>query len=269
MTDATTGMKGDGYYDAHSKFQSDVAESGAALLKHAVESITLPADGHVTVADYGAGEGKNSMAIVSSALDLLAERGVTKTAVLHSDLPTNDWNGLAANLSGDGSYLKAHPDARALFAPRGFFERVTQPSSVTLGTSGSAAHWLSRQPPNLNMPDSLYRSDAPPAELAKILAQAASDWMAFLSARAEELQPGGVLLVRMLGSDGHADPVRVSAAGLLKLMNACGREMVDAGDIPEEAYATYSFRWCPGRSKKPQRRSTVRWRIGWSSCTAV
>ena len=100
------------------------------------------------------------------------------------------------------SYLATYPQARALFAPRGFFEQVTPPASITLGTSGSAAHWLSRQPPDLDMPRSLYRSDAPPAELAKILKQAAADWQAFLAARAEELQPGGVLLVQMLGSDG-------------------------------------------------------------------
>jgi hypothetical protein len=118
---------------------------------------------------------------------------------------------------------------------------VTLPASVTLGTSGSAAHWLSRQPPSLDMPRSLYRSDAPPAELTKILAQAASDWQAFLTARAEELQPGGVLLVQMLGSDGHASPVRVSAAGLLKLMNECALQLVDAGDVPRDVYAAYCF----------------------------
>ena len=99
MTKATTGMKGDGYYDAHSMFQSDVAASGAALLKQAVDAVRLPADGPVTVADYGCGEGKNSMAIVSSALDLLAGRGVTEPSVLHSDLPTSDWDSLAATLT--------------------------------------------------------------------------------------------------------------------------------------------------------------------------
>ena len=91
------------------------------------------------------------------------------------------------------------------------------------------------------MSRSLYRSDAPPAERDKILAQAASDWEAFLAARAEELQTGGVLLVQMLGSDGNDDPVRVSAAGLLKLMNDCALQLVDGGDIPKEAYAAYCF----------------------------
>jgi len=114
-------------------------------------------------------------------------------------------------------------------------------ASVTLGTSGSAAHWLSRQPPGLDMPRSLYRSDAPPNELAKILKQAAADWEAFLAARADELQPGGVLLVQMLGADGSADPVRVSAAGLLRLMNECALELVDVGEVPREVYAHYCF----------------------------
>ena len=91
------------------------------------------------------------------------------------------------------------------------------------------------------MPRSLYCSDAPPAECEKILAQASDDWEAFLVARAEELQPGGVLLVQMLGSDGSTNPVRVSAAGLLKLMNECALKLVDSGDIPQQAYAAYCF----------------------------
>ncbi len=253
MTGATKGMVGGGYYDAHSTFQADVAASGKALLQQAVAALSLPAGGEATVADYGCSEGRNSMATIGSALELLSARGVSGFGVLHNDLPTNDWQGLAKNLSGPDSYLVRFPQARALFAPRGFFERVTLPSSVTLGTSGSAVHWLSRQPPDLHMPRSLYRSDAPAAELAKILKQAAADWQAFLEARAQELQPGGVLLVQMLGSDGSTDPVRVSAAGLLKLMNQCALQLVDAGDVPQDVYARYCFPVVPRTLEEAQR----------------
>jgi hypothetical protein len=55
------------------------------------------------------------------------------------------------------------------------------------------------------------------------------------------LQPGGVLLVQMLGSDGSTSPVRVSAAGLLKLMNDCALQLVDTGDVPQDVYARYCF----------------------------
>jgi hypothetical protein len=241
MTGATEGMVGGGYYDAHSSFQARTAASVAALLQQAVAILTMPGDGEVTVADYGCSEGRNSMATINAALALLSARGATGFAVVHNDLPTNDWQTLAKNLSGPDSYLTRYPQARALFAPHGFFERVTLPASITLGTSGSSVHWLSRQPPDLDMPRSLYRSDAPPVELAKILRQAAADWQAFLAARTEELQVGGVLLVQMLGADGSANPVRVSAAGLLKLMNACALELVDAGEIPGDLYARYCF----------------------------
>jgi gibberellin A4 carboxyl methyltransferase len=241
MADATKGMVGGGYYDAHSSFQADTAASVAALLQQAVAALIMPADGEITIADYGCSEGRNSMATVTTALELLLAGGARGLAVVHNDLPTNDWNTLARNLSGAGSYLAKYPQARALFAPRGFFEQVTPSASISFGTSGSAAHWLSRQPPDLDIPRSLYRSDAPPAELAKILKQAAADWQAFLAARAEELQPGGVLLVQMLGADGSTDPVRVSASGLLRLMNECVLALVDAGEIPKEVYARYCF----------------------------
>ncbi|HVG50280.1 MAG TPA: hypothetical protein VM867_01460 [Xanthobacteraceae bacterium] len=241
MTGATEGMVGGGYYDSNSSFQADVAASGDALLKHAVDALALPADGKVTVADYGCSEGRNSMRSLNTALSLLAARGVSSASVLHNDLPTNDWNVLSKNLTGSDSYLRHFPGAYALFAPRAFFGQVTSPSTITLGTSGSAAHWLSRQPPDLDMPTSLDRSDAPPVEREKILKQAADDWLAFLTARAEELQPGGVLLVQMLGADGRVDPVRVSSAGLLKLMNECALQLIDDGEVPREIYARYCF----------------------------
>jgi gibberellin A4 carboxyl methyltransferase len=241
MTDATKGMVGGGYYDAHSSFQAETAASVTQLLHQAVAALTMPVDGQVIVADYGCSEGRNSMATVTTALDLLSARGAKGFGVVHNDLPTNDWNTLARNLSSPDSYLAKFPQAHALFAPRGFFEQVTMPASITLGTSGSAAHWLSRQPPDLDMPRSLYRSDAPPPELAKILKQAADDWQSFLAARAEELQPGGVLLVQMLGTDGSAEPARVSAAGLLKLMNECALQLVDAGEVPRDVYRRYCF----------------------------
>ncbi len=67
MVDATKGMVGGGYYDEHSSFQADVAESGAALLKSAVAALSLPAGGQATIADYGCSEGRNSMATVGRA----------------------------------------------------------------------------------------------------------------------------------------------------------------------------------------------------------
>src|SRR5262245_60218151 len=241
MSGATQGMVGGGYYDAHSTFQAEVAESGRWLLERAVAALSLPAAGAAMIADYGCSEGRNSMTTIATALAFLAARGATSFGVLHNDLPTNDWRGLADNLLGRGGYLRRFPQSRALFAPCSFFERVTRPRTFTLGISGSAARRLWLQPPDPDMPRSLYRSDAPAGELPKILKQAASDWEAFLCARAEELQPGGVLLVLMLGSDDSVDPIRISAAALLKLMNDCALQLIRAGDIPSDIYARYCF----------------------------
>lgn len=241
MSGATEGMVGDGYYDANSSFQARTAASAADILATAVDAMALAPGEPATIADYGCSEGRNSMAVVGRALGLLAARGAGAMAVLHNDLPTNDWNTLAANLGGADSYLRAFPEVRPIFAPTGFFERVTLPGCVALGTSGSAAHWLSRQPPGLAMPRSLFRSDAPTDQLPLILGQAADDWAAFLAARADELKPGGVLIVQMLGSDGGVDPVRVSAAGLMHLMNLCIIEQIDSGDVPADVYSRYCF----------------------------
>ncbi len=117
MADATKGMVGGGYYDAHSSFQADTAASVAPLLQQAVAALTMPATGEVTVADYGCSEGRNSMATVNAALDLLLARGAKGFSVVHNDLPTNDWNTLSRNLSGAGFLSREIPAGpRAVFA---------------------------------------------------------------------------------------------------------------------------------------------------------
>jgi gibberellin A4 carboxyl methyltransferase len=248
MAEATTGMVGRGFYDRHSEFQRRVAEQAGAALAELAGRVTLPPDGDggaFGVADYGCAEGRNSIATVGRVLDAVAKRCPAGSAlemfVVHNDLPTNDFATLLANLAAPGSYLAGRPDVRVLTAPRSFFERVVPLGTIRFGTSDSAAHWLSRQPPGLDLPHALYRSDAPPAELAKILAQAAADWRAFLAARAEELAPGGVLLVQMLGADLAGPEPRVSAAGLTRLMAGCLEQLVGEGLVRREVYAGWCF----------------------------
>ena len=176
----------------------------------------LPASGEATIADYGCSEGRNSMATIGSALELLAGRGVAGFGVLHNDLPTNDWLSLAKNLVQSRQLSGAFPAgaglvraARLLRARHAASKRhawhigLCRPLAVAAAAGSRHAA--------LAVPLGCAAS-----ELAKILTQAAVDWQAFLEARAEELQPGGVLLVQMLGSDGSSNPVRVSAAGLVE-----------------------------------------------------
>jgi cyclopropane-fatty-acyl-phospholipid synthase len=161
-------------------------------------------------------------------------------AILHNDLPTNDWNALFRNLIGaSDSYLTLDGAAALpLVSAISFFEPAAPRGSVHLGLSSSAAHWLRHQP-DVVVPEGFYFSEAT-GHARTMLAQAAdADWRAFLAARAADLAPGGRLVVQMVGTEAAPDGGRVTARRLLQAMAGVAHDMVDAGELDADTVDRY------------------------------
>jgi len=94
------GMKPGGYYDQHSSLQRATVESLLPWVDQAVAGMTLPDEEQpFTIADYGCSEGSNSiLAMGQVAAALLRRRPAQPVCGVHSDLPTNNFNRLFANL---------------------------------------------------------------------------------------------------------------------------------------------------------------------------
>ena len=233
---ATEGMKGGGYYDDHSEYQRATAASGAELIRESVAAAPLPDHGRMfVIADYGSATGRNSAASVRLAVDAVrARRADQPVAVIHNDLPANDWNELFANVtSAHDSYVRADgPPVLAMASAVSFFEPAAPSASVHLGVSFSAAHWLRNQP-DVVLPGGFYFCEATGETRAALAAQAASDWAAFLSARAADLAPGGRLVVQTVGTDpaGAADGSSVTARKLMLAMSEVADELVADGSL--------------------------------------
>jgi len=227
-----------GYYDAHSEYQRSVAESGAALIDRCVAATTLPEAGETyVVADYGCSTGANSIKMVSRAISAVRDRrpGIP-AAALHNDVPTNDFNQLFANLvATPGSYLNLDPPVLPLASAASFFETAAPAGSIRLGTSFSAAHWLSSQP-EVVVPGGFYFADAMGETGDALAAQADRDWATFLRTRSIELAPGGRLLVQMVGTN---DAGQVTARRLLHAMAEVGEAMASEGLIGLDAVDRY------------------------------
>ncbi len=227
---STRGMTDD--YDAHSEYQRAVADSGAARIRAAVAAVTLGPDEPFVLADFGCSTGANSTASVDTAIDAIRANAPDRFVVaLHNDLPTNDWNALFANVTGD----EHDPPVLHLASAASFFTPAAPAGSVHLGMSFSAAHWL-REQPTVVVPEGWYPCEATGAARAALAAAADADWTAFLGARAADLAAGGRLLVQMVGTDANGN---VTARALLRAMADVADGMAEDGIMSHDTVRRY------------------------------
>src|SRR5262249_37928179 len=94
------GMKGGGYYDRHSTVQSATLDAFADWVVEPIGRMALPDEpSPIAVADYGCSEGANSIRAAGVAVEALRRRRAEQPiVVIHSDLPSNNFNRLFANL---------------------------------------------------------------------------------------------------------------------------------------------------------------------------
>ena len=96
---ATTGMKGAGYYDQHSTTQLSSIQALQDWVDDAVANLPLPAPAQpVTVLDLGSSEGRNAIRAMGTIVAGLRRRTGQPLQTIYSDLPSNNFNQLFANL---------------------------------------------------------------------------------------------------------------------------------------------------------------------------
>jgi cyclopropane-fatty-acyl-phospholipid synthase len=170
----------------------------------------------------------------------LRRRSGQPVQTIYSDLASNDFNQLFANLA-DAQRTGLFPAGIYPSAVAGsFYDPLLPPGTVHLATSFNAIHWLD-QLPSVPMPDFVaYRRPHPPRpELAAspeataaFRGQAEQDLVRFLECRAWELVPGGKLL---MASPGDTDQDHVSD-GLADVLNDACLDLVAAGRLEREEY---------------------------------
>jgi hypothetical protein len=233
------GMKGEGFYDAHSEYQQRVIAAGTASIREAVASLMLGAvNGPVTVADYGAGTGSTSVSAVHTAIRALRARdGTVAVVAVHNDLPTSDLGSVLELAAASGGYLDEPGPIYSTAAAGSFFGQVVPDACVQLGLCSNASHWLRRQP-DVGPVDGMYFSAAQGPARQALALQAAEDWQAFLAARAAELAPGGRFVVQGIATE---DSGQVSAAGLLEQMWTVALALADDELLDPDLLAGYVF----------------------------
>src|SRR5919202_5336724 len=155
-------MKGDGFYNEHSRPQQKADSLGLPLLERAVEEMTVPLGQEPTaVADFGAAQGRNSLAPMRLAVERIRRRTTVSApiVVVHTDLPQNDFGSLFALVeTSPQSYLRSVKNVFALAAGKSFYERIFPDGFLSLGWTAISVHWMSKVP--CNIPDHVYAQRA-------------------------------------------------------------------------------------------------------------
>jgi hypothetical protein len=234
-------MKGSGYYDRHSTVQLSSIQSLDDWVDDAVARLPLPGPPQpVTVLDLGSSEGRNAMQAMQSIVAGLRRRTEQPILAIFSDLASNNFNQLFANLDEARRAGFFAPGVFPMAVGGSFYGPLLPPSTVHLAISFNAIHWLD-QLPAVPMPNFVaYRRPHPPGQGPAMSPEAADafrqqaeqDLVRFLECRAEELVPEGKLL---MASPGDTDQARVSD-GLADVLNDACLDLVAARKLQREEY---------------------------------
>lgn len=191
------GMEGDGAYNRHARFQAFSNRIALQYVEEAAQKVEIDRGNEpIIIADYGSSQGKNSVVPMRIAIEALRARMGTDRPIIvyHVDLPVNDFNTLFRTLDTDSSsYMRDAVNVYACGVGRSFFDNVFPPNYVHIGWSAYAVQWLSCTPA---VPiDHFWFARLGNTARALYERQAANDWEHFLSLRANELRPGGRLVI--------------------------------------------------------------------------
>jgi hypothetical protein len=224
-------------YTASTRLKASGLARGIAAFEAAAGTVPLPDPPNpITVADYGAANGYNSLLPIGAAIRVLRGRTRPDHAILvaHTDLPDNDFTALFTTLTEDpDSYLLKDGASFASAVGRSFYQQILPSDSIVLGWSSWATQWLSRVPAPVGDHIHIAHSTDESARRA-YAAQAATDWNDFLAFRGRELAPGGRLVVLTLSVDSAGGS---GFGGVMEALQAGLSHLVEAGVLrPEELH---------------------------------
>ncbi len=230
-------------YNGNSTVQQSRVATHASTISRLVKDIG-PTRPEFRIADYGCGPGASTINVARPAVEAYRELDRSgPIAVCHVDLPGNDWNALFAGASGPNGYVEGRTGIRPEAAVGSFYDRVLSDESVNLATCFAACHWLSKAV-RINAPGAVFFADLQDEARRQMAELARTDWIRFLQLRAQELRPGGYLLVSTLGSvPDTKEPMGIatSGRGMYRAIQVVAQSMADDGLLDRSALDSFVF----------------------------
>jgi hypothetical protein len=235
-------MKGAGFYDRHSGTQLSAVHALQDWINGAVANLPLPSAAQaITILDLGSSEGRNAVRLMATIIAELRQRTDQPVQTIYSDLASNNFNGLFANLEEAWRAELFAPGVYPGAVGGSFYGPLLPPGTVHFATCLNSILWLDRLPAvtladfvthRRPLPTRFRLAASTPAATSAFTRQAEQDLVQFLKCRARELVPGAKLLV---GGPGDTDEARL-CDGLFDVLNDACLDLVAAGQLKRDAY---------------------------------
>ncbi len=238
-------MKGAGYYSQATVGARHVITGAIPTVKAALAAQNLAAqDSTITFTDMGCADGGTSLEMWGSVLrDLRATLPDHALQLIYTDLPKNDFSQLFQIVHGQTALPAFAPGIDNLYlmaSATSFHHPIVPPGTLNLGFSATASHYISETP--VNIPDHVHMVGATGDVRAAYQAQGAKDWEAFLLARAQELAPGGRLVLYNFGIDEQGRYLgHTGGQSMFDTFAELWRALVEDGTITEAEFQATNF----------------------------
>ncbi|KAK6151033.1 hypothetical protein DH2020_015965 [Rehmannia glutinosa] len=248
-------MGGDGpnSYAQNSEYQKQLLVSAEDLIHDLIhehldtENPTFNnSNSTIRIADFGCSVGPNAFFAVDNIISAVEDKYKSNQnhpefQVFFNDLIDNDFNTLFRNL----------PTSRKYFAsgsPGSFYGRLFPKATLHFAHCSTALHWLSRIPVEVTEKNSIawnkgrvHYSGAGKEVKEAYSSQYKEDFETFLSARADELVDGGLMVLVILGFPDGALLCESSIGLTFDMLGSCFQEMAKMGKISEEKVDSFNL----------------------------
>ncbi|KAL9451655.1 hypothetical protein AB3S75_013259 [Citrus x aurantiifolia] len=247
-------------YAQNSTYQRGVMDAAKELISEAIaDKLDLKILGFddtlkpFKIADLGCSVGPNTLLAVQNIIEAI-ELKFQRTTNLHqkpsalefqvflNDHSDNDFNTL----------FKSLPHARKYFAagvPGSFHSRLFPRSSIHFVHTSYALHWLSKVPKEIVDPcspawnkGSIQCSESNIEVVRAYSTQYKNDMESFLNARAEELVPGGLMVLILAAVVPDGIPLSNSYVGVFNnILGSCFNDLAKMGVLSEEKVDSFNL----------------------------
>lgn len=233
-------MSGGGLYSLATVGARHVIDAATPMVVDAINS--LPQESIVngfTLSDMGTADAGTSLSMVDSAIEAVNARAPgAPVSIVYSDQPRNDFNALITNVYGLGpfeTYLDKHANVFPLVSGTTFYKQIVPAGTLDIGFSATAMHWMSSKVCNIT--NHVQAVGAAGEELEAFRRQAHRDWRQILLHRANELKPGGKLILINFGRDEQGRYLgNTGGVNMFDTFNQIWLDFLEQGRIDRDEY---------------------------------